>query len=49
MHLLVLYMDMEAAITRDSYGMNALDYAVEYNVDGLISLVEALCMHRVSG
>lgn len=37
-----------AALCKDGYGKVPLDYAREYNVPCLISIVEALCMHRIS-
>ena len=39
---------MEAVCYKDRYGKIPLDYACEYNVPGLLKMVEALCLHRQS-
>jgi len=35
-------------LMNDDEGMNALEYAAQYNVDGLIAMTTALCMHALS-
>jgi hypothetical protein len=44
----LLEMKMEEVFRRDHKGNLCLDYAKEYNVDGLISMIAVLCNHRNS-
>jgi hypothetical protein len=40
--------NMEAAFRQDAQEKTPLDYAREYNVDGLVSMIAGLCNHRNS-
>eukprot|EP00554_Chaetoceros_debilis_P012935 CAMPEP_0194117056 /NCGR_PEP_ID=MMETSP0150-20130528/29531_1 /TAXON_ID=122233 /ORGANISM="Chaetoceros debilis, Strain MM31A-1" /LENGTH=85 /DNA_ID=CAMNT_0038807935 /DNA_START=184 /DNA_END=437 /DNA_ORIENTATION=- len=42
----IVHDNMDALITTDDHDMTPLDYAMEYNIPGLLRLVEALCLHR---
>eukprot|EP01083_Nonionella_stella_P206535 751170_1 len=44
----LLELKKEAAFRKDDKGNTPLDYAAEYNVDGLISMMNVLCNHRKS-
>jgi len=45
----LLELKMEAAFCRDNEaGMSPLDYAKEYSVEGLVSMIAVLCNHRNS-
>jgi len=44
----LLELIMEAAICRDDEGMSPLGYAGEYNVEGFVSMIAVLCIHRNS-
>lgn len=46
--LLCYHISPNDAIVLDGARFNAIDYAGKYNVEGLISLMEAVCMHRNS-
>lgn len=42
----LLNANMEAAFCQDNQGKMPLDYAGEYNVDGLVGMITVLCNHR---
>ena len=42
----LFYANMEAAFCVDNQGKTVIDYATEYNVGGLISMINILCNHR---
>ena len=44
----LLELKMEAAICLDNEGLSPLDYAREYNVEGFVSMIAVLCIHRNS-
>ena len=43
----LLHANMEAAFWKDKQGKTPLDYAVEYNVPGLLKMFEALCLNHL--
>eukprot|EP01083_Nonionella_stella_P109326 318633_1 len=44
----LLEMRLEDVFCQDSGGFSPLDYAREYNVNGLVSMIAVLCNHRYS-
>ena len=42
----LLDVDVEVVFRLDGQGRNSLDYARDYNVGGLVALVNGLCNHR---
>uniref|UniRef100_A0A7S3Q5N8 Uncharacterized protein n=1 Tax=Chaetoceros debilis TaxID=122233 RepID=A0A7S3Q5N8_9STRA len=44
----LLNANVEAAFRLDNGGNMSLDYAREYNVDGLVEMINGLCNHRHS-
>eukprot|EP01083_Nonionella_stella_P094821 266144_1 len=44
----LLELKMDDAFCPDNEGLSPLDYAKEYNVDGLVKMIAVLCNHRNS-
>jgi len=46
----IFHANMDAAVVPDNHGHTPLDYAKQYNVPGLLKMIEALCMnYHISG